>query len=101
MEENKNDALNIFNGPLPTTQEQPVEEVTPVVDNEVVTSGTATEEEIVVDATKPMNEVLDEDEIKKDVREEKEKTKSGVLFIIVIIAIIVAFILVLPKLLGL
>ena len=93
MDENRNDALNIFNGPLPTEtpQEQPK-----VLEDEVVTSGTATEEQIVVDAVKPENEVLDEEEIKKDVKEEKVKSKNSVLFIAVVILILVAFIIALP-----
>ena len=74
---------------------EPVQEF-PSTEDEVLTSGTATEEQIVVDAVRPENEVLDEEEIKKDVKEEKVKSKNNVLFIAVVIIILIAFIVALP-----
>lgn len=67
--------------------------------DEVKVSGTATEEEIIVDATKPAEEVLDEEEIVKDVKEETEKSKRGLFFIFFILAIVVVFLYFLPQIL--
>lgn len=122
-----NNGLDIFNGPLPTseegkkiaqemeqkkeennvyeeTNEVPIVESTNnveasetiPVEEQVITSGTATEEEIEIDATKVPDEVLDEEEIKKDVKEENERTSKNIWFIIITIGIIAAFIAFLP-----
>lgn len=122
-----NNGLDIFNGPLPTSEEgkkiaqemeqkkeennvyEEINEVPIVestnnveasetipVEEQVITSGTATEEEIEIDATKVPDEVLDEEEIKKDVKEENERTSKNIWFIIITIGIIAAFIAFLP-----
>ncbi len=56
--------------------------------SDVVTSGTATEEEIEIDASKPNVEVLDEYAINKDVEESKSKNKKNWTFIILFFAIL-------------
>lgn len=64
--------------------------------NEVKTSGTATEEEINIDATKEKTEVIDEFTVSQDVEVEKAKFKRNWTFIFIIVIIIVLFIIFLP-----
>ena len=79
--------------PAPTPAPAPV--ATPQ-QSEVKLSGTATEEEIQIDATKPKEEVLDEYEIKMDVIAEKKRNRRNWIFILIVVFIIVAFIFAMP-----
>ena len=79
--------------PAPTPAPAPV--ATPQ-QSEVKFSGTATEEEIQIDATKPKEEVLDEYEIKMDVIAEKKRNRRNWIFILIVVFIIVAFIFAMP-----
>ena len=95
MEENK----EIMETPkTPKIIEVPVEtsEVKPEVVDEVKTSGTTTEEELIIDASKPETEILDEYEIKKDLAQEQKKYKRNITFIIIVILFIVLFIVFMP-----
>lgn len=76
-------------------QEQNSTEAQPAV-TEVKVSGTASEEEILRDATKPPVEVLDEFEIKKSVTDENTKYKKNTMYIVIIFALIIAFIIAMP-----
>ena len=64
--------------------------------SEVITSGTATEEEIIIDASKPKAELLDEYEIKKDVSNEQKRFKKNIIFIVVVVILIILFIFLMP-----
>lgn len=79
--------------PTPTPAPAPV---APPQQSEVKLSGTATEEEIQIDATKPKEEVLDEYEIKMDVIAEKKRNRRNWIFILIVVFIIVAFIFAMP-----
>lgn len=67
--------------------------VTPVVQSTIRTSGTATEEEIVIDASKQTAEVLDEFAITMDANAEKARNKKNNIFIGVVFGVIILFIL--------
>lgn len=58
----------------------------------VQTSGTATEEELVIDASKSSAEVLDEFSISMDAAAEKAKNKKDNIFIAIVFGIIIVFI---------
>lgn len=64
--------------------------------NDIKTSGTATEDEINIDVSKPTAEILDEYEIKRDIMEEQKKYKKNLFFIVVIILLIILFIIFMP-----
>jgi hypothetical protein len=64
----------------------------PVVQTNIKTSGTATEEEIIIDATKGTAEVLDEYAITMDAAAEKAKNKKNDIFIAVVFGVIILFI---------
>ena len=81
--------------PAPAPTPAPVPVATPQ-ESEVKLSGTATEEEIQIDATKPKEEVLDEYEIKMDVIAEKKRNRRNWIFILIVVFIIVAFIFAMP-----
>lgn len=84
---------------IATTENVPSEEQVEdikVETNEVKTSGTTTEEELVIDATKARSEVLDEFEIKMDVINEEKRYKKNLTFIIIVLLLIVAFIFLMP-----
>ncbi len=67
----------------------------PVAQSTIKTSGTATEEEIVIDATKGTAEVLDEYAITMDAAAEKAKEKKNNIFIGVVFGVIILFIILL------
>lgn len=92
-----NESVEIVNQ-VPQTPEiiETVPTPVPPVVNEIKTSGTATEEEIIIDASKPTAEVLDEYEIKRDVLQEEKKYKKNLTFIIIVIVLIIAFIVLMP-----
>ena len=95
MEENKEIIETPIQEPVPTTEPVPVP-ADPKPVNEVKTSGTATEEEINIDASKPATEILDEYAINKDVKDQEKKFKKNWNFIIFIVILIIAFIILLP-----
>lgn len=67
-------------------------EVNEQKNDDVITSGTASEEEISIDASKEKVEVLDEYEISKDASDAKKADKKRVAFIVIIFLILFAFI---------
>lgn len=73
--------------------EKPVP-VTPT-QSAIKTSGTATEEELVIDASKEAPEVLDEYAITMDAAAEKKKQKSNNVFIGIVFGVIIIFIILL------
>ncbi len=73
---------------------------TPVVQSTIRTSGTATEEEIVIDASKQTAEVLDEFAITMDANAEKIKNKKNNIFIGVVFGVIILFILLLKVIIN-
>ncbi|HPF82614.1 MAG TPA: hypothetical protein PLV83_00375 [Bacilli bacterium] len=62
----------------------------------IVTSGTATEEDILKESNKEKVEVLDEYEIKQEIVNEDKKYKKNFIFIAIVVILIVAFIILLP-----
>ena len=72
----------------------------PVVQANIKTSGTATEEEIIIDATKGTAEVLDEYAITMDAAAEKAKNKKNDVFIGVVFGVIILFIILLRVIIG-
>lgn len=72
----------------------------PVVQTNIKTSGTATEEEIIIDATKGTAEVLDEYAITMDAAAEKAKNKKNDIFIGVVFGVIILFIILLRVIIG-
>lgn len=72
----------------------------PVVQTNIKTSGTATEEEIIIDATKGTAEVLDEYAITMDAAAEKAKEKKNNIFIGVVFGVIILFIILLRVIIG-
>lgn len=71
------------------------ETVAPLEEKEievVQTSGTVTEEELVIDASKSSAEVLDEFSISMDAAAEKAKNKKDNIFIAIVFGIIIVFI---------
>jgi len=74
--------------------------VAPVVQTNIKTSGTATEAEIVIDATKSTVEVLDEYAITMDAAAEKAKNKKNDIFIGVVFGVIILFIILLRVIIG-
>lgn len=64
--------------------------------NDIKTSGTATEDEINIDASKPTAEILDEYEIKRDIMQEQKKYKKNIFFIVVIVLLTILFIILMP-----
>ena len=81
--------------PVAPVMEKPVETmVEPKQDIKV--SGTASEEEINSALNAKPVELLDEDEMKKAVSEEKNKTKKNTVFIVIIFALIIIFVFLMP-----
>lgn len=78
-----------------------VEEVQPAgtLDNEIKVSGTVSEEDINKVVSAPTVEVLDEYEIKKSASDEDARYKKNTMFIILIFALIIAFIIAMPYIL--
>lgn len=72
----------------------------PVAQTNIKTSGTATEEEIIIDATKGTAEVLDEYAITMDAAAEKAKNKKNDIFIAVVFGVIILFIILLRVIIG-
>lgn len=65
-------------------------------ETDIKTSGTATEDELIIDASKPSVEVIDEYVIKKDLANEKNKEKHNTMFVIIFFLFIIGFIIALP-----
>lgn len=74
--------------------------VAPVVQTNIKTSGTATEEEMIIDATKGTVEVLDEYAITMDAAAEKAKNKKNDIFIGVVFGVIILFVILLRVIIG-
>ncbi len=74
--------------------------VAPTVQTNIKTSGTATEEELIIDATKGTAEVLDEYAITMDAAAEKAKDKKNNIFIGVVFGVIILFIVLLRVIIG-
>ncbi len=72
----------------------------PVTQSTIRTSGTATEEEIVIDASKQTAEVLDEFAITMDANAEKIRNKKNNIFIGVVFGVIILFILLLKVIIN-
>lgn len=81
---------------VPVLGEDINQSISPTNLNDIKTSGTATEDEINIDASKPTVEILDEYEIKRDVLQEQKRYKKNVAFIVVIVLLIILFIIFMP-----
>lgn len=77
---------------LEVEKEEQKEESPAITASEIKTSGTATEEEIIVDATTQSAELLDEYAIKMDAATAKKQEKKNLIFIILIFLIFFIFI---------
>lgn len=76
-------------------KEEVAKEVQQQTQSNIKTSGTATEAEIVIDATKEAPEVLDEYAISMDAVAEKKRIKKNNIFIGVVFGVIIIFIILL------
>lgn len=81
---------------IPVSSENIKKPVVPTNFDNIKTSGTATEDEINIDASKPTTEILDEYEIKRDIMQEQKRYKKNIFFIVAIILVIIVFIIFMP-----